>query len=140
MTTCKEQFRYILVDEYQDTNMAQYVIVRRLALLHSNVCVVGDDAQSIYAFRGAKIENILSFQRDYPTTRVYKLEQNYRSTQTIVEAANSLIKHNSRRLEKRCFSAADKGKKIRLVRVLEDSYEATEVAMDIKDKARDGAE
>lgn len=136
----QEQFRYILVDEYQDTNMAQYVIVRRLALLHSNVCVVGDDAQSIYAFRGAKIENILSFQRDYPTTRVYKLEQNYRSTQTIVEAANSLIKHNSRRLEKRCFSAADKGKKIRLVRVLEDSYEATEVAMDIKDKARDGAE
>ena len=136
----QELFHYILVDEYQDTNMAQYVIVRRLALLHSNVCVVGDDAQSIYAFRGAKIENILSFQRDYPTTRVYKLEQNYRSTQTIVEAANSLIKHNSRRLEKRCFSAADKGKKIRLVRVLEDSYEATEVAMDIKDKARDGAE
>ena len=120
--------------------MAQYIIVRRLALLHSNVCVVGDDAQSIYAFRGAKIENILSFQRDYPSTRVYKLEQNYRSTQTIVEAANSLIKHNSRRLEKRCFSAAEQGEKIRLVRVLEDSYEAVEVAMDIKDRAREGAE
>ncbi len=135
----QERFRYILVDEYQDTNMAQYIIVRRLALKHSNVCVVGDDAQSIYAFRGAKIENILSFQRDYPTTQVYKLEQNYRSTQTIVDAANSLIKHNSRRLEKRCFSAADKGRKIRLVRVLEDSYEATEVAMDIKDKQREGA-
>ena len=136
----QKQFRYILVDEYQDTNMAQYIIVRRLALLHSNVCVVGDDAQSIYAFRGAKIENILSFQRDYPSTRVYKLEQNYRSTQTIVEAANSLIKHNSRRLEKRCFSAAELGEKIRLVRVLEDSYEAVEVAMDIKDRAREGAE
>ena len=134
------QFKYILVDEYQDTNMAQYIIVRRLALKHSNVCVVGDDAQSIYAFRGAKIENILSFQRDYPTTRVYKLEQNYRSTQTIVDAANSLIQHNSRRLEKRCFSAAERGEKIRLVRVLEDSYEPVEVAMDIKDRARDGAE
>ena len=136
----QEQFKYILVDEYQDTNMAQYIIVRRLALKHSNVCVVGDDAQSIYAFRGAKIENILSFQRDYPTTKVYKLEQNYRSTQTIVDAANSLIAHNSRRLDKRCFSAADMGEKIRVVRVLEDSYEPVEVAMDIKDRARDGAE
>ncbi|MBO7235633.1 MAG: UvrD-helicase domain-containing protein, partial [Alistipes sp.] len=135
----QHQFKYILVDEYQDTNMAQYIIVRRLALLHSNVCVVGDDAQSIYAFRGAKIENILSFQRDYPTTKVYKLEQNYRSTQTIVEAANSLIAHNSRRLEKRCFSAADRGEKIKLVRVVEDSYEPVEVAMDIKDRAREGA-
>ena len=136
----QHQFKYILVDEYQDTNMAQYIIVRRLALLHSNVCVVGDDAQSIYAFRGAKIENILSFQRDYPTTKVYKLEQNYRSTQTIVEAANSLIAHNSRRLEKRCFSAADRGEKIKLVRVVEDSYEPVEVAMDIKDRVREGAE
>ena len=136
----QDKFKYVLVDEYQDTNMAQYIIVRRLALKHSNVCVVGDDAQSIYAFRGAKIENILSFQRDYPTTKVYKLEQNYRSTQTIVEAANSLIAHNSRRLDKRCFSAADKGEKIRLVRVLEDSYEPVEVAMDIKDRVRDGVE
>ena len=136
----QDRFKYILVDEYQDTNMAQYIIVRRLALKHSNVCVVGDDAQSIYAFRGAKIENILSFQRDYPTTKVYKLEQNYRSTQTIVEAANSLIAHNSRRLDKRCFSAAEKGEKIRLVRVLEDSYEPVEVAMDIKDRVREGAE
>ena len=136
----QEQFKYILVDEYQDTNMAQYIIVRRLALKHSNVCVVGDDAQSIYAFRGAKIENILSFQRDYPATKVYKLEQNYRSTQTIVDAANSLIAHNSRRLDKRCFSAAETGEKIRLVRVLEDSFEPVEVAMDIKDRARDGAQ
>ena len=135
----QDRFKYLLVDEYQDTNMAQYIIVRRLALKHSNVCVVGDDAQSIYAFRGAKIENILSFQRDYPTAKVYKLEQNYRSTQTIVEAANSLIKNNSRRLDKRCFSAAALGDKISLVRVLEDSYEPVEVAMDIKNKAREGA-
>ena len=135
----QQKFKYILVDEYQDTNMAQYLIVRRLALNHSNVCVVGDDAQSIYAFRGAKIENILSFQRDYPTAKVYKLEQNYRSTQTIVDAANSLISHNSRRLEKRCFSAADKGEKIRLVRVMEDRSESLEVAIDIKDKVREGA-
>ena len=136
----QNQFKYLLVDEYQDTNMAQYIIVRRLALKHSNVCVVGDDAQSIYAFRGAKIENILSFQRDYPTAKVYKLEQNYRSTQTIVEAANSLIKNNSRRLDKKCFSAAAMGDKIALVRVLEDSYEPVEVAMDIKNKAREGAQ
>ena len=136
----QNQFKYLLVDEYQDTNMAQYIIVRRLALKHSNVCVVGDDAQSIYAFRGAKIENILSFQRDYPSAKVYKLEQNYRSTQTIVEAANSLIKNNSRRLDKKCFSAAAMGDKISLVRVLEDSYEPVEVAMDIKNKAREGAQ
>ena len=136
----QNQFQYLLVDEYQDTNMAQYIIVRRLALKHSNVCVVGDDAQSIYAFRGAKIENILSFQRDYPSAKVYKLEQNYRSTQTIVEAANSLIKNNSRRLDKKCFSAAAMGDKISLVRVLEDSYEPVEVAMDIKNKAREGAQ
>ena len=136
----QNQFKYLLVDEYQDTNMAQYIIVRRLALKHSNVCVVGDDAQSIYAFRGAKIENILSFQRDYPMAKVYKLEQNYRSTQTIVEAANSLIKNNSRRLDKKCFSAAALGDKIGLVRVLEDSYEPVEVAMDIKNKAREGAQ
>ena len=136
----QDKFKYLLVDEYQDTNMAQYIIVRRLALKHSNVCVVGDDAQSIYAFRGAKIENILSFQRDYPSAKVYKLEQNYRSTQTIVEAANSLIKNNSRRLDKKCFSAAAMGDKISLVRVLEDSYEPVEVAMDIKNKAREGAQ
>ena len=136
----QNQFKYLLVDEYQDTNMAQYIIVRRLALKHSNVCVVGDDAQSIYAFRGAKIENILSFQRDYPMAKVYKLEQNYRSTQTIVEAANSLIKNNSRRLDKKCFSAAAMGDKISLIRVLEDSYEPVEVAMDIKNKAREGAQ
>ena len=88
-------FRYILVDEYQDTNYAQYVIIRRLSQLHSKVCVGGDDAQSIYSFRGAKIENILSFQKDFPAAKVFKLEQNYRSTRTIVDAANSVIVRNS---------------------------------------------
>ena len=91
----QEQFQYILVDEYQDTNYAQYVIIRRLSQHHSRVCVVGDDAQSIYSFRGAKIENILSFRNDYPTATVFKLEQNYRSTRTLVEAANPEIEYNS---------------------------------------------
>ena len=100
----QELFDYILVDEYQDTNYAQYIIIRRLGLQHSRVCVVGDDSQSIYSFRGAKIENILSFRNDYPTAKVFKLEQNYRSTQTIVDAANSVIARNARRLEKKCFS------------------------------------
>ena len=100
----QEQFRYILVDEYQDTNYAQYVIIRRLSQTHSRVCVVGDDAQSIYSFRGAKIENILSFRKDFPSAMVFKLEQNYRSTRTIVEAANSVIVRNSKRMEKHCFS------------------------------------
>ena len=100
----QEQFRYILVDEYQDTNYAQYVIIRRLSETHSKVCVVGDDAQSIYSFRGAKIENILSFRKDFPEALTFKLEQNYRSTRTIVEAANSVIVRNAKRMEKNCFS------------------------------------
>ncbi|MBQ6571510.1 MAG: UvrD-helicase domain-containing protein, partial [Alistipes sp.] len=91
----QELFQYILVDEYQDTNFAQYIIIRRLSQLHGRVCVVGDDAQSIYSFRGAKIENILSFRNDYPQALTFKLEQNYRSTQTIVNAANSVIERNS---------------------------------------------
>ena len=107
----QEQFQYILVDEYQDTNYAQYTIIRRLSQTHSKVCVVGDDAQSIYSFRGAKIENILSFKKDYPSAMVFKLEQNYRSTQTIVDAANSVIVRNSKRMEKHCFSEGDVGDK-----------------------------
>ena len=87
----QEQFEYILVDEYQDTNYAQYIITRRLSQLHSRVCVVGDDAQSIYSFRRAKIENILSFKKDYPSAMVFKLEQNYRSPSTIAAAGNSVI-------------------------------------------------
>ena len=132
----QELFKYILVDEYQDTNYAQYVIIRRLSQLHSRVCVVGDDAQSIYSFRGAKIENILSFQRDYPEAKVFKLEQNYRSTRTIVEAANSVIVHNSRRMEKRCFSEGDEGEKIRVLKAYTDREEAELVVQDLRDKVR----
>ena len=132
----QKQFRYILVDEYQDTNYAQYIIVRRLSQHHGKVCVVGDDAQSIYSFRGAKIENILSFQRDYPEAKVFKLEQNYRSTRTIVEAANSVIVHNSRRMEKRCFSEGDEGEKIRVLKAYTDREEAELVVQDLRDKVR----
>ena len=130
----QEQFQYILVDEYQDTNYAQYIISRRLSLKHSRVCVVGDDAQSIYSFRGAKIENILSFQKDYPQAKVFKLEQNYRSTQTIVNAANSVIERNSRRMKKVCFSEGDSGEKIRIVRSYTDREEGDIIAQDIREK------
>ena len=132
----QEQFKYILVDEYQDTNYAQYIIVRRLSQHHGKVCVVGDDAQSIYSFRGAKIENILSFKKDYPSAMVFKLEQNYRSTRTIVEAANSVIVHNSRRMEKRCFSEGDEGEKIRVLKAYTDREEAELVVQDLRDKVR----
>ena len=132
----QEQFKYILVDEYQDTNYAQYVIIRRLSQLHSKVCVVGDDAQSIYSFRGAKIENILSFQKDFPAAKVFKLEQNYRSTRTIVDAANSVIVRNSRRMEKHCFSAGDVGEPIRILKAYTDREEAEMVVSDLRDKVR----
>ena len=133
----QELFQYILVDEYQDTNYAQYIIIRRLSQLHSRVCVVGDDAQSIYSFRGAKIENILSFRNDYPGARTFKLEQNYRSTRTIVDAANSVIVHNSKRMEKNCFSEGDRGEKIRLMRAYTDREEADLVASSIHDRIRE---
>lgn len=132
----QEQFQYILVDEYQDTNYAQYIIIRRLSQQHGRVCVVGDDAQSIYSFRGAKIENILSFRNDYPSAMVFKLEQNYRSTRTIVDAANSVIVHNSRRMDKRCFSEGDCGEKIKVVKAYTDREEADLVANAIRDRIR----
>ena len=132
----QELFQYILVDEYQDTNYAQYMIIRRLSEHHARVCVVGDDAQSIYSFRGAKIENILSFQQDFPAAKVFKLEQNYRSTRTIVEAANSVIAKNARRMEKHCFSEGDTGEKIRIVRAYTDREEAERVVSDLRDKVR----
>ena len=134
----QERFQYLLVDEYQDTNYAQYIIIRRLAQLHSRVCVVGDDAQSIYSFRGAKIENILSFQRDYPQSQVFKLEQNYRSTRTIVDAANSVIEKNSRRLKKQCFSEGSQGDKIRIFKAFTDREEAELVVCDLRDRVREG--
>ena len=100
----QNQFKYILVDEYQDTNHIQYLRIKKLAALNENICVVGDDAQSIYAFRGANIQNILNFKLDYPDYKLYKLEQNYRSTKNIVEAANSLIKHNEKQIEKNVWT------------------------------------
>ena len=133
-----ELFRYIMVDEYQDTNFAQYLIVRKLAAAHGNVCVVGDDAQSIYSFRGARIENILKFQKDFPDCKVFKLEENYRSTRTIVEAANSLIAHNEHRLEKTLFSRQPLGDKIRVFGCLTDKHEAARVAGDIAAELRRG--
>lgn len=137
----QRQFQYILVDEYQDTNYAQYIIIRRLSQQGAKVCVVGDDAQSIYSFRGAKIENILSFQRDYPDAQVFKLEQNYRSTQTIVDAANSIIEHNSKQMKKRCFSEGERGELIHIMKAYTDREEADMVVGDLRDKVRDeGAE
>lgn len=127
----QEQFRYILVDEYQDTNFAQYVIIRQLGARHGNVCVVGDDAQSIYSFRGAKIENILRFQQDFPGAKLFKLEQNYRSTQTIVNAANCVIEKNQRQIRKKSFSAAEKGEKIRVLKAYTDKEESSLIASDI---------
>ena len=137
LTKYQEQFQYILVDEYQDTNYAQYIIIRRLSMHHGRVCVVGDDAQSIYSFRGAKIENILSFRNDYPSAQTFKLEQNYRSTQTIVNAANSVIEHNSRRMEKKCFSEGDGGEKIKIVRSSSDREEGEMIATAMRERLRE---
>ena len=128
------RFRYILVDEYQDTNHAQYVILHRLAEPHHNICVVGDDSQSIYGFRGARIENILRFKKDYPEAKEFRLEQNYRSTQNIVAAANSLIAHNERRLRKECFSKAGPGEKIGVIKAFTDSEEAHLIASSIVER------
>jgi len=131
----QERFRYILVDEYQDTNHSQYLIVRALADRYQNVCVVGDDAQSIYAFRGANIQNILNFQRDYSDAAVYRLEQNYRSSKTIVQAANSVIAHNQNRLEKNVWTNNPEGHKIILYRSPTDGEEGRYVAGDIFERA-----
>ena len=125
------RFNFLLVDEYQDTNFSQYLIVKKLSARHRNVCVVGDDSQSIYAFRGARIENILNFLKDYPEAKEFKLEQNYRSTKTIVDAANSLIARNSNRLNKECFSEAEQGEKIEVVRGYTDQEEAFSVVSSI---------
>jgi len=124
----QHQFKYLMVDEYQDTNFSQYLIVKRLAAVSENICVVGDDAQSIYAFRGANIQNILNFQKDYPDVKVYKLEQNYRSTKTIVNAANSIIANNKNQLEKNVFSDNEEGDKIKVARAFSDNEEGKIVA------------
>ncbi|MFO7868827.1 MAG: 3'-5' exonuclease [Bacteroidales bacterium] len=128
----QHRFQYILVDEYQDTNFSQYVIVKKIASPHNNVCVVGDDAQSIYSFRGAKIENILKFSKDYPDFNQFKLEQNYRSTQVIVDAANSLIKKNKKQIPKHTFSEQEVGNKISVTEYATDIEEGIGVARDIE--------
>ncbi len=125
------RFDYIMVDEYQDTNFSQYLILKKLSQFHNNICVVGDDSQSIYAFRGAKIENILNFKKDYPNHHIFRLEQNYRSTKVIVEAANSLIARNSARIPKECYSMGEDGEKIRLIQAYTEQEEALLIASSI---------
>ena len=129
----QQKFKYILVDEYQDTNYAQYLIVKKLAAAYENLCVVGDDAQSIYSFRGANIENILNFRKDYPDFSLFKLEQNYRSTQNIVDAANSVIKRNQDQIQKSVWTHNGKGNPISIVRTLTDNEEGRVIANKIYD-------
>ena len=127
----QERFKYILVDEYQDTNHSQYLIIKSLASRYENICVVGDDAQSIYAFRGANINNILNFQKDYDDVKTYRLEQNYRSTKNIVNAANSIIEKNKTRLDKVVWTSNDQGPKIKVNRTMTDGDEGRFVASTI---------
>lgn len=124
----QDKFHYIMVDEFQDTNLSQYYIIRKLAARMRNICVVGDDAQSIYAFRGADIQNILNFEKDYPELQVFKLEQNYRSTQTIVEAANSVIGKNKAQLKKNVWTSNEEGSLIEILKANSDNEEGTLVA------------
>lgn len=125
------KFTYVMVDEFQDTNFAQYIIIKKLAARHENICVVGDDAQSIYAFRGANIQNILNFEKDYPDLKTFKLEQNYRSTKNIVQAANSVISYNKNQLKKEVWTDNSPGERIRLLRALSDNEEGQIVAQQI---------
>lgn len=127
----QHRIRYILVDEFQDTNLCQYYIIRKLANVHQNICVVGDDAQSIYSFRGATIANMLHFERDYQDLQVFKLEQNYRSTRIIVEAANSVIRHNTAQLPKVIWTENEEGAPIEIIKALNDSDEGKLVCTSI---------
>jgi DNA helicase-2/ATP-dependent DNA helicase PcrA len=127
----QDRFRYILVDEYQDTNHSQYLIVRALADRYQNICVVGDDSQSIYAFRGANIQNILNFQKDYDDVKIFKLEQNYRSSSTIVQAANSVIDKNKTKLEKEIWTSNKEGERIKVMRTFSEGDEGRFVASSI---------
>ena len=128
----QQQFRYVLVDEYQDTNYVQYLLIGRLAEPQQNICVVGDDAQSIYSFRGADIRNILNFRQRYPNAQIYKLERNYRSTQLIVNAANSLIHHNQHQIEKNVYSEKEVGEPISIQSYMDDRAEAENVVRQIE--------
>jgi ATP-dependent DNA helicase UvrD/PcrA len=129
----QQRFKYILVDEYQDTNHSQYLIVRALADRFQNICVVGDDSQSIYAFRGANIQNILNFQRDYEKVNIFKLEQNYRSTKNIVDASNSIIQKNKTKLDKQIWTANNAGPKIKVMRTVNEVLEGRFIANSIFD-------
>ena len=131
----QDKFKFILVDEYQDTNHAQYLIVKSLAARFENICVVGDDAQSIYSFRGANIQNILNFRRDYPDYKLYKLEQNYRSTKNIVEAANSIIRINKEQIKKKVWTDNIAGNKINVLKSQSDNEEGKLIANDIFEKS-----
>ncbi len=131
----RNKFEFVLVDEYQDTNFAQYLIVHRLSEKHRKICVVGDDAQSIYSFRGAQIQNILNFKNDYPDYQLFKLEQNYRSTQNIVDAANSLIAKNKEQIPKNLYSKNNKGDLIKVSRVSASAVEGFHVASQISEMA-----
>ena len=130
----QRKFKYILIDEYQDTNTSQYEIIKLLGAMHENVCVVGDDAQSIYSFRGATIENILQFQKDYEEVKVVKLEQNYRSTQSILKTANEIIKNNKGQIPKNLWTENVDGEKINLVRTMTDNEEGKFVADTIQEQ------
>lgn len=132
----QQKFKYILVDEYQDTNYAQYLIVKKLAAVYENICVVGDDAQSIYSFRGANIQNILNFKKDYPDFKLFKLEQNYRSTKNIVEAANGVIAKNKDQIKKTVWTDNSEGEKINVIRTLTDNEEGKTIINKIFDKSR----
>lgn len=129
----QHRFQYVMVDEYQDTNHCQYMIIKKLAAVNRNICVVGDDAQSIYSFRGATIKNILNYERDYPELQVFKLEQNYRSTQTIVNASGTIIAKNKDQLQKKVWTDNDAGEKIKVIRAVSDTEEAKMVAQQIFD-------
>jgi DNA helicase-2/ATP-dependent DNA helicase PcrA len=135
----QQKFRFILVDEYQDTNYAQYLIVKKLAAVYENICVVGDDAQSIYSFRGANIQNILNFKKDYPDFKLFKLEQNYRSTKNIVEAANGVIARNQDQIKKKVWTDNSEGEKLHVLRTLTDNEEGKQITNKIYDKIGQGS-
>jgi len=127
----QHKFKYIMVDEYQDTNLCQYMIIKKLAAMNRNICVVGDDSQSIYSFRGANIQNILNFEKDYPELNIYKLENNYRSTSNIVNASSSIIANNKEKLDKKIYTDNDEGEKIKVMRAISDNEEGRMVAQSI---------
>jgi DNA helicase II / ATP-dependent DNA helicase PcrA len=135
----QQKFKFVLIDEFQDTNVLQYMIVKNLSAAHRNLSVVGDDSQSIYSFRGANIKNILDFEKDYPELKVFKLEQNYRSTKTIVSASDEVIKRNKFRLEKKLWTENDEGNKIKLIKANSESDESDKIALSIiKEKRENG--